>query len=160
MAAALARAARRPKHGSIYFSSGRNLHKRSTASRIAVFGRASGTIGDDRSNGELEWGWSDTNFGSCCGDALVWTGGCRRCGKENKRERDVRIESGALFRGCGGGTAFRPRRYPIEHDATAAQPANPDSRTDTGCKTASARQSSGQADAGRPKLPDRGAADL
>ncbi|WP_334500656.1 hypothetical protein [Bradyrhizobium sp. AZCC 1678] len=30
------------------------LHKRSAASRIAVFGRAGGTISDHRSNSELE----------------------------------------------------------------------------------------------------------
>src|ERR1044072_1566503 len=73
-----------------------------------------------------------------------------------KRERYVRAESGALLRGRGGRTSFRPRRCPIEHNAAAAQPANPDSRTDTGCKTAPTRQSPGQADAGGPKLPDRG----
>jgi hypothetical protein len=30
------------------------LHKRAAGSCIAVFGRAGGTIGDDRSNSELE----------------------------------------------------------------------------------------------------------
>jgi hypothetical protein len=40
------------------------LRKRSAAARIAVFGRAEGKISDDRSNSELERGWSDTNFGS------------------------------------------------------------------------------------------------